>query len=403
MIKFFSNWNRDFTLLAIAVFSLGVFFGVQMTLFNNFVVERIGIEPHELGYIEALREVPGLLNVVFIALMVRVVAPLLGGVSLIILGVGIMGYAWSSTVIAIGLFSIVWSIGFHGWITLQQSMALRFSSGANKGIWLGKLHSVNSFAWLLTIGVCILTFRYISYEGLFLMGGIATIFGGVAILFASKDRPIVPEKGFVFKSRYRLYYILNILDGCRRQIFMTFAIFALVKVHGMPIRTTMILVLINKIFVTLIAPLMGRLVDKHGERLMLSFTYFGLIFVFLGYAIVEYRPLLYVLFCIDNLLFFEGIALTTYINKITPNDELKPTLSMGMTMNHVSAVTAPLVGGVVWYYFGYEIIFFSGAIVALCSFLLSQRVDPEGMLRAEAENVDVSLADGVVVPSKIPG
>ena len=136
---------------------------------------------------------------------------------------------------------------------------------------------------------------------------------------------------------------------------------------------------------------------------MLSFTYFGLIFVFLGYAIIEYRPLLYVLFCIDNLLFFEGIALTTFINKITPAEELTPTLSMGVTMNHVAAVTAPLIGGLVWYYFGYKIIFFSGAIVAMCSFLVSQWVDPEGMLRTESENDDVSLADGVVAPSKIPG
>ncbi len=400
---FFSNWTRDFRLLAVAVFSLGVFFGVQMTLFNNFIVERIGIEAHELGYIEAMREVPGLLNVIFIALMVRVVAPLLGGFSLIILGVGIMGYAVSSTVVSIAIFSVVWSIGFHGWITLQHAMALKFSPGLDKGVWLGKLHSVNSFAWLLTIGICMLTYRYLHYDGLFIMAGIITILGGVAIFFASKDKPVVPEKGFVFKSRYRLYYILNVLDGCRRQIFMTFAIFALVKVHGMPITTTMILVLINKILVTLVAPLMGRLVDKHGERLMLSFTYFGLIFVFLGYAIVELRPMLYVLFCIDNLLFFEGIALTTYINKITPTEELKPTLSMGVTMNHVAAVTAPLIGGLVWYYFGYQIIFFSGAVIALCSFLVSQWVDPEGLLKAEEDSDVIALADGVVVPSKIPG
>ena len=403
MRKYFSNWNRDFTLLAIAVFSLGVFFGVQMTLFNNFVVERIGIEPHELGYVEALREVPGLLNVIFIALMVRIVAPLLGGFSLIILGVGVMGYAGANTVVAIALFSVIWSIGFHGWITLQHTMALKFSPGSDKGVWLGKLHSVNSFAWLLTIGVCIFTFRYLRYEGLFLMAGIATILGGVAIFFASKDQPVVPEKGFVFKRRYRLYYILNVLDGCRRQIFMTFAIFALVKVHGMPITTTMILVLINKILVTLVAPLMGRLVDKHGERLMLSFTYFGLIFVFFGYAIVEFRPMLYVLFCIDNLLFFEGIALTTYINKITPHEELKPTLSMGVTMNHVAAVTAPLIGGLVWYYYGYQIIFFSGAVIALCSFVVSQWVDPEGLLKTEADKDAIALPDGVVATSKISG
>ena len=48
-----------------AVAGTGVFFGVQLTLFNNFIVERLGIEPHELGYVEALREVPGFLNAFF--------------------------------------------------------------------------------------------------------------------------------------------------------------------------------------------------------------------------------------------------------------------------------------------------------------------------------------------------
>ena len=57
-----AQWNRDFALLAVAVFGVGVFFGVQLTLFNNFIVERLGIEADELGFVEALREVPGFLN-----------------------------------------------------------------------------------------------------------------------------------------------------------------------------------------------------------------------------------------------------------------------------------------------------------------------------------------------------
>ena len=67
----FSEWNRDFRLLGAAAFSVGVFFGVQLTLYNNFAVERLGIEPHELGYVEALRETSGFLNAFFIALMVN--------------------------------------------------------------------------------------------------------------------------------------------------------------------------------------------------------------------------------------------------------------------------------------------------------------------------------------------
>ena len=73
-------------------------------------------------------------------------------------------------------------------------------------------------------------------------------------------------------------------------MFITFAIFALVKIHGMPVHTTMILVLMNQTLITLTAPTMGKLVDQYGERKMLSLSYIGLTFVFVGYAVVTHRP-----------------------------------------------------------------------------------------------------------------
>ena len=82
------QWTKNFALLAAAVFATGVFFGIQLTLFNNFIVTRLEIEPHHLGYVEALREVPGFLNVLFIALMMRMAVPKLAGISLIVMGLG---------------------------------------------------------------------------------------------------------------------------------------------------------------------------------------------------------------------------------------------------------------------------------------------------------------------------
>ena len=393
----FTGWTRDFALLAVAVFSTGAFFGVQLTLFSNFIVDRLGIEPHHLGYVEAIREVPGFLNVVFIALTIHLAPPIVGGIALIVMGVGLMAYAKVTTVLALGIFSILWSVGFHCWTPLQQAMALRFSPDGDKGKWLGHLSRVSSFAWLLSVGVCKLTYEVLQrapYEGLFVMAGILTILGGIAVMFASRKMPAIREKGFVFKRRYRLYYVLNFLQGWRKQMFVTFAIFALVKVHGMPVETTMTLVLINRALIMLTGPLMGRLVDRYGERLMLSLSYVGLTFVFFGYAAIPHRPTLYVLYCIDNLIFFGGIALTTYVHKIAPEQDLKPTLSMGVTMNHFAAVIAPFGGGLAWHYFGYQIIFFAGSTLAVISLIVSQWIDPEGMLARERGERPLSEAAG---------
>ena len=379
----FAEWNKDFKLLALATCGVGVFFGIQLTLFNNFIVEQFGIEPHELGTLEALREVPGLLNVLMVALLIRRSPPVMGCVMLVIMGLGLMAYGGVTNVFTLAVVSFFWSIGFHGWLPLGQSMALRFSPAGNKGKWLGQLRSVESIAWLTAIGACLLTFQTLRYQGLFFLAGAITVLGGIGLMWATRQGTLVEEKGFVFKRRYGVYYALNFLQGFRKQMFITFAIFALVKVHGMPVETTMILMLINQVLVALTGPLMGQMVDNWGERKMLSASYIGLALVFFGYAVIQDRPTLYVLFCIDNLIFFGGIALTTYIYKITPEEDLKPTLSMGVTMNHIAAVIAPLVGGVAWYYLGYQVIFFSGSALAIISLIVSQKVDTEGILARE--------------------
>jgi len=116
---------------------------------------------------------------------------------------------------------------------------------------------------------------------------------------------------------------------------------------------------------------------------MLSASYGCLIFVFLGYAVIEHLPTLYALYCFDNLIFFGSIALTTYINKIASPEDLKPTLSMGITMNHLAAVAAPLLGGLAWQHFGYEVIFFSGAVMAFISLVVCQWINPATQHAAE--------------------
>ena len=379
----FAEWNRDFKLLAVATVGVGVFFGVQLTLFNNFIVDRFGIEPHELGAMEALREVPGMLNVLMIALLVRRSLPVMGCVMLAIMGLGLTAYGGVNGIFALAVFSFIWSIGFHGWVPLGQSMALRYSPPGMKGKWLGQLRSVESVALLAAIGGCILLLKPLRYEGMFILAGGITVLGGIALLGVTRRGFLEGEKGFVFRRRYGVYYALNFLQGFRKQMFITFAIFALVKVHGMPVETTMVLILINQFLVALTGPLMGRLVDRYGERTMLSISYIGLSMVFIGYAVVTHRPTLYALYCIDNLLFIGGIALTTYIHKIAPEQDLKPTLSMGVTMNHIAAVAAPLVGGIAWHYLGYQVIFFAGSALALVSLAVSQKVDPAGQLARE--------------------
>jgi len=383
-----AEWNRNFALIAVSVLGFGTFLGVQFALFNNFIVTRLGIEAHHLGFVESLREVPGFMNALFIALMVHLAPSRVGAVALWIMGIGVMAYASVDTVTSLAVWSVVWSLGFHCYMPMQAVLALRHSPPGKKGRWLGQLNSVMGMACLLAILVSMALLPLVQYEGMYVLAGATVTLGGFALLLLPRESSSEGEKRFVLNARYRYYYALQFLQGCRRQMFLTFAIFAMVKVHGMPVETTMVLILVNQIMTTAVAPALGRMVDHYGERIMLSASYIGLILVFTGYGFIVYLPALYVLYVLDNLIFFGDIAMTTYVNKIASDEDLKPTLSMGVTMNHVAAVIAPVTGGLVWHYFGYQVIFFAGAALAFISLLVSQGVNAEKILAEDAASVE---------------
>ncbi|MEM9160691.1 MAG: MFS transporter [Verrucomicrobiota bacterium] len=366
--------NPDFKKIATAYAAIGVFFGVQLSLQNNFIVERLGIEAHELGMVEGLREVPGFLNFAFLAVMVALSLRISAALSLAVMGIGIALFSQINSVLSFALLSVFWSIGFHAWIPIGQTMALRMAPKGNEGKALGFLRSVDSFAWLGMIVFSYFSYQYIGYNGIFFVAGVACLVGAVFISKVKTKDPAFVDKTMLIRKKYWLYYTLQFLQGCRKQIFITFAIFALVKVHGMPVETTMILVFINQLLITLTGPLIGRLIDRLGERIMLTISYASLTLVFLGYGLIDNLTVLYVLYCLDNFLFFGSIALNTYINRLAPPEDLKPTLSIGVAFNHISSVAAPLIGGFVWIAFGYQVIFIAGALIAFVSLVFAQYI-----------------------------
>jgi hypothetical protein len=128
--------HRNFLLLAGTVFCVGGAFGVQIPLFANFIFERFGMDTKGYGYLEALRETPGFLTVAVSALVMVLAAPRLGTISLLVMGAGLASYAWitgiasvlgGSAILALIATSVFWSIGFHTWIPLQNTLALRYA------------------------------------------------------------------------------------------------------------------------------------------------------------------------------------------------------------------------------------------------------------------------------------
>jgi predicted MFS family arabinose efflux permease len=81
-----------------------------------------------------------------------------------------------------------------------------------------------------------------------------------------------------------------------------------------------------------------------------------------------------VFYVLDNVLYGSSIALHSYIRKISDRADLTSCISFSVTVNHISAVILPILGGVMWQLLGYKATFLFGAAIVFIDMLVSLRV-----------------------------
>ena len=372
----------------------GIGFGLFVTIFTNFVAEDLQIRPDQLGLLESIREIPGLLTIALAAVVMTVAEPLVGAAALVLLGIGYLNYFHVQSVETLIVVSLVASVGFHMWMPVSNTLALRLSKPAQAGRRLGQLRAVTAVAQMLGVGVVAVLAGATGLRPLFVVSGVVVMAGSLMVLRVRGVGRVGRPPRFLFRRRYRLYYALTLLDGARRHVFMTFAIFLLVRNHGTPVQTIALLALVNSGVTIGAAYLFGRSIDRFGERLVLMVGFAALAVIFTGYAFIPVVGILFGLYVLDNFFFSAEAGVTTYLHKILldPSD-LRPSLVTGQTMNHVAAVIAPVTGGLLWSVFGHEVTFVGGAILAALSFILSTRIKIGRADHLPAQPVAAASAD----------
>jgi len=366
--------RRGFALLAIAVGGLSFALAVQMGLNANFMSDEIGVSGFDLGVLEAVRETCGILALGVLAVLAGLPEPLVGAAMLMLFAVGLGSYFGAPNYGWVMAASLVWSLGFHVWVPLPGSMTMALAEPGRAGWRLGRLRAAGSIGFSLGLAAAWgLTRLGVRMRPQFLVAAAAGVIAAAACLGMPR-RIRTPGPRLVFRRKYGLYYLLSFLDGWRKQIFVCFAGFLLVRRYGTPLSVILALHLAVQLLRSAFAPWVGRLVDRVGERPVLTVYFSGLTLFFIGYALIPVREVLWGIFVLDNAFFVLSVALTTYVNKIVPPGERTPTLSMGVAMNHVAAVTMPLAGGVVWKVAGYQWAFLIGAVAAALSVPVALRL-----------------------------
>lgn len=346
-----------------------------LTLFNNFAVEVAGLEGIHIGVIQSVREIPGFLALGAIFVMLLLQEHRLSSVSTLFLGLGLAATGLFPSFIGLVVTTLIMSFGFHYYETTNQSLSLQYFE-ENTSPWvIGKLRSIAA-ASNIGIGIFIyLMTALLNYTQIYmLVGGFIVAVSLWALTQDPTERDIVPQrKKMIVRKRYWLFYFLTFMGGARRQIFMAFAVFLLVKKFQFSIQQVTILFVINNTINYFLSPLIGKSIIRFGERKVLSLEYFSLIFIFLAYATVESKAFLAVLYILDHIFFNFAIAIRTYFQKVADPGDIAPSMAVGFTINHIAAVVLPALGGFLWMV-DYRIPFVAGAGMALISLLAVQQI-----------------------------
>jgi nitrate/nitrite transporter NarK len=389
-------WQRPEILLMLMAIAVPLSFATWQTLLNNFAIERVAFTGQEMGVLQSLREIPGFLafGVVFLLLLLR--EQKLAYISLGLLGLGTALTGFFPSVIGLYITTVIMSVGFHYYETLQTSLALQWTDTSNSAEVLGKLIAAGSFASILTFGLIWLgdNLLQLDYQWIYLMMGGLTL---LIALISWLSFPIFPQKTeqhkhMVLRKRYWLFYLLTFMSGARRQIFVVFAGFLMVEKFGYSISQIAMLFLINAAINVFLAPRIGRLIGRIGERRALLIEYSGLILVFVGYALVEDAMIAAGLYIIDHLFFAMAIALKTYFQKIADKEDIASTAGVSFSINHIAAVVIPAAFGIIWMS-SPALVFYAGAAMATISLILSLLV-PETPSPAKVSRLAYSTPTG---------
>jgi hypothetical protein len=359
------------------VLTIGSTIGLQVwrTLFNNFAVETAGLAGSHIGIIQSIREIPGFLTLLVVYVLLLMKEHRLSALSVLGLGIGVSVTGLMPSFSGLIFTTLLMSFGFHYYETTNQSLTLQYFDRTTSPWVFGKLRSYAA-ASNIAVGIIIFSITPIlDYSTVYLLcGGLVAVLGiwGFYRDPTHKNIP-VQHKRMIFRRKYWLYYFLTFMAGARRQIFIAFAVFLMVKKFNFSVQEIAVLFVINNAVNYFLSPQIGNAIIRFGERKVLSLEYFSLVFIFIAYAMVENRWVAAFLYILDHIFFNFAIAIRTYFQKIGDPKDIAPSMAMGFTINHIAAVVLPAIGGMLWMV-DYRIPFVCGAGMSLISLGAVQKI-----------------------------
>ena len=216
--------------LAIANFFLYFGFNAWRAIFNNFAVDVMGVSATQMGLIQSVRELPGLMGFVLGFLVLWFSEMRIMGLSVLVLGLGLIVTGGADGLVVLIAGTMAMSIGFHFFYPSNSSVVLMGVDKALAPRVLGILNGIGATAAVVGTAVVAVFVSGVhwgpisipawGYRTTLYVTGAVVIAGSFLALRngVGKGKGRQQEKRkVVFRREYWLYYSLTFLKGIRRQ------------------------------------------------------------------------------------------------------------------------------------------------------------------------------------------
>ncbi len=363
--------------------------GLGSNIFSNYFNEVFHIDSVQRGFIEIPRESPGILCMVLVAAL-----GFLGNIwmavaaqALVLVGLVVMGWL-SPDYGTMLVFLFIHSLGMHFFMPLNDAISMDLADKDKVGATLGRFKGVNTLFAMIAAVIVFLGFRtrLFSFEKKTILPFVlaAELTAGAVFLLICMAQ-LMPQSGAVknhrllFRKRYMPYYMVTLAYGCQKRIKIVFAPWVIINLLGRGADTVALLTIAVHLAGTWLAPVIGKMLDRLGVKKMLwveavyiavSFSVMGLLAGMLAGGSFGLRdPLTWLVFgaYVLCVLFEQFNMVHSYMMRAIALDtsEVTRTLSVGLSVDHVMAIVASPIMGLIWNAWGVQYVFWLAALSAL--------------------------------------
>ena len=373
--------GTSFKVFLLSVLITGLSYGLYKGMLDNFLVEIVGMGEMDRGIAEFFRELPGIALIFILAVFYLLSAQTMYkvGAVIMLIGMGMHAFLPSYKVLAI-LAICVYSLGEHIQLGMKSTLSLQYARDGRAGAAQGVQSSVNQIGTLVGYLVIVAVFSLISTNQPYkLFFTVAAALAGVSMLFAfrvkGESKTDETKRRFYFHKKYTKYYMLEMFYGARKQVFFTFGPYVLILFYGANEAMISLLFAVSAITCFFTAPIVGRIIDKLGYKTVMVADTLILVIVCFFYGFAHHlfpKEVAYYICCanyvLDAIISQASMAANVYVQDLADNgDEVKATISTGVSINHVITIFIALCGGWIWQTLGIETLFILSAILGLCN------------------------------------